>query len=418
MHGSDTDQVAGGDGERVATRSGVGVSDSAANEGGGGEQVAVPFVLMRGGTSKALFLNAEILPPPGRARDQLILSLFGSPDPRQIDGLGGADLLTSKLAIIGPPGRPDADLDYTFAQVSITEPVVDYDINCGNISAAVAAYAVDEGLIDIPPAGSDTATVRIHNTNTGRILGAEVPLRGGAAAVEGDCRIHGVPGTGAPIALDFSATAGGITGSLFPTGNVSDTLDTALGPVEVTIIDLANLTVFFAAVAVGMTGAESPGDFTPERLEAVSAVKEAASLLLDLDPEGLIPVPALVAPPASFVDFSTGDTVDGAEIDFLARVVGGRPPVPHKAYPGTLAACTGVAARIPGTTVAEVMVSEPGPAEGIRIGHPSGVMTVRARAHSEPRGWVPDQATYLRTARRLAQGTAFVRAAALVGSRG
>ena len=127
------------------------------------EQMSLPFVLMRGGTSKAVFLRSDTLPADREQRDTLILSLFGSPDPRQIDGLGGADLLTSKLAIIDAPSRPDADLDYTFAQVSITEPVVDYDINCGNISGAVGAYAIDEGLV---PAEEPITTVRIHNTNT------------------------------------------------------------------------------------------------------------------------------------------------------------------------------------------------------------------------------------------------------------
>ena len=173
------------------------------NGGGHPELTGVPFVLMRGGTSKGVFLRGQDLPPPGDRRDALVLELFGSPDPRQIDGLGGADLLTSKLAIIDPPSRADADLDYTFGQVSITEPVVDYDINCGNISAAVGAYAVDEGLVK---ATGSTATVRIHNTNTGRLLVAAVPVVDGHAAVIGDLTIDGVPGTGAPIGLDFSDT--------------------------------------------------------------------------------------------------------------------------------------------------------------------------------------------------------------------
>ena len=208
------------------------------------EQMSLPFVLMRGGTSKAVFLRADTLPRDSEQRDTLILSLFGSPDPRQVDGLGGADLLTSKLAIIDAPSRPDADLDYTFAQVSVTEPVVDFDINCGNISAAVGAYAIDEGLVRVE---GPITTVRIHNTNTGRILLAKVPIVDGAAGVEGTYAVHGVPGTGAPIALDFAQTAGGITGSLLPTGNETDMLETAIGPIEATIIDLANLTVFFRA---------------------------------------------------------------------------------------------------------------------------------------------------------------------------
>jgi len=365
--------------------------------------IRLPFVLMRGGTSKAVFLTGDSLPSDAVERDATILALFGSPDPRQIDGLGGADLLTSKLAIIDPPSRPDADLDYTFAQVSITEPRVDYDINCGNISAAVGAYAVDEGIIEV---SGPTASVRIHNTNTGRVLVADVPIVGGVAAIEGDYVVHGVPGSGAPIALDFSQTAGGITGSLFPTGNTLDRLDTAIGVVPVTIIDLANLTVFFNARDVGMVGTEGPHDITEDHLDAVAAVKTAAAALLAMEPDGLTPVPAIISLPASYVSFATNESVDAQDVDLVARVVGGRPPVLHKAYPGTLGACTGVAARIAGTTVHDVArVSD---SDVIRIGHTSGVMPVSARVSID--GGTPriEQAVYHRTARRIAEGTAFV----------
>ncbi len=360
---------------------------------------------MRGGTSKAVFLDGGSLPAEGPARDAMILALFGSPDPRQIDGLGGADLLTSKLAIIDPPSRPDADLDYTFAQVSISEPKVDYDINCGNISAAVGAYAVDEGLVAVV---EPVTIVRIHNTNTGRILRAEVPILDGAAAIEGDYVVHGVPGSGAPIALDFSQTAGGITGSLLPTGNVVDQLDTSIGTVSATIVDLANLTVFFPASAVGMTGTEGPGEFTQEHLEAVMSVKEAAAVLLGMATDGLTPVPAIVSAPASYTSFATGETIEADDIDLLARVVGGRPPVLHKAYPGTLAACTGVAARIPGTTVHDV-ARRSSESYDLAIGHTSGVMPVRARVSDDGGSFRVDEAVYHRTARRIAEGTAFVR---------
>ena len=369
------------------------------------EQVPLRFVLMRGGTSKAVFLSGSALPPAGEERDAVILSLFGSPDPRQIDGLGGADLLTSKLAIIDPPSHPDADLDYTFAQVSITEPVVDYDINCGNCSAAVGAFAVDEALVDTD---GTIAQVRIHNTNTGRILVADVPIVNGAAGVAGSYSVHGVPGTGAPIALDFSQTAGGITGALLPTGNETDVLETSIGQVDVTIIDLANLTVFFAAKDVGMSGTEGPNEFSAEHLAGVTAVKEAAARLLGMEPDGLTPVPAVVSPPARYISYSTGDTVEPDDVDLVARVVGGRPPVLHKAYPGTLAACTGVAACIPGTTVHEVARPGREAADNIRIGHTSGVMPVRAGVTREGQTWRADQAAYHRTARRLAEGTAFI----------
>ncbi len=370
------------------------------------EQTALPFVLMRGGTSKAVFLRGSTLPPVGEERDSAILSLFGSPAPRQLDGLGGADLLPSTLAIIDPPTRPDADLDYTFAQVSITEPVVDYDINCGNISAAVGAYAVDEQLAR---ADGTEARVRIHNTNTGRILIADVPIIDGLAAVMGSEIVHGVPGTGAPIALDFSQTAGGITGSLLPTGNEKDILDTPDGPVEVTIVDLANLTVFIPAESVGMSGTEGPGEFTDDQLTRVLAVKSAAAGLLGLPPDGLIPVPAVVSAPARFTSYTTGDPVEADQVDLVARVIGGRPPVLHKAYPGTLAATTGVAARIPGTTVHTVTRPGREDNEDLRIGHTSGVMPVLARVTRDDAGWHATQAIYTRTARRLAEGTAFIR---------
>ncbi len=369
--------------------------------------MSLPFVLMRGGTGKAVFLRADALPHDGEARDALILSLFGSPDPRQIDGLGGADLLTSKLAIIDAPSRRDADLDYTFAQVSITEPVVDYDINCGNISAAVGAYAIDEGIV---PAEGSVTTVRIHNTNTGRVLLAKVPIVDGRAGVEGAYAVHGVPGTGAPIALDFAQTAGGVTGSLLPTGNEIDVLDTANGPVEATIIDLANLTVFFGAHSVGMAGTEGPEEFNDTHLTAVSAVKEAAAKLLGMPTDGLTPVPAIVSRPAGYVCFATGKAVTSHDMDLVARVVGGRPAVLHKAYPGTLGACTGVAALIDGTTVHEITTKDREDKRKIRIGHTSGVMPVLAAVNRDGGVWNVEEATYNRTARRLAEGTAYVRA--------
>jgi len=381
------------------------------------EQVSIPFVLMRGGTSKALFLRSDVLPASDQARDAFILSLFGSPDPRQIDGLGGADLLTSKLAIIGPSTRPDADLDYTFAQVSITEPVVDFDINCGNISAAVGAFAIDEGLVSVT---EPVTTVRVHNTNTGRVLLAHVPIVDGVAGVEGDYMVHGVPGTGASIALDFAQTAGGITGSLLPTGNESDTVNTPFGPVEITIVDLANLTVFFRADAIGLKGTEGPAEFTDEHLAAVSEVKAASARLLGMPDDGLIPVPALVSEPASYTSYASGDRIDASQVDVVARVVGGRPPVLHKAYPGTLAACTGVAACIEGTTVSAVARPDRAVPDQVIIGHTSGVMPVRASvtrsATGEAGPWDVSEATYHRTARRIAEGNAFIRTSTLVAS--
>ena len=233
---------------------------------------------------------------------------------------------------------------------------------------------------------------------------ARVPVRDGRSVVGGDLSIDGVPGTGAPIALDYRMTAGGITGALLPTGNPRDLLDTPIGPVEGTIVDLANLCVFVAASAVGMTGTEGPNDATD--IAAIIAVKEAAARLLGIKPDGLTPIPAAVAAPVGYTGFGSGRKVAAADVDLVARVVGGRPPMLHKAYPGTVAACTAVAACIPGSTVAEVVRR----GEGLfRIGHTSGVMEVRARVVVAGDTWRVEQASYDRTARRLAEGSTFVR---------
>lgn len=186
-----------------------------------------------------------------------------------------------------------------------------------------------------------------------------------------------------------------------------DELSTSFGQVKISIIDLANLTVFFSAQAVGMRGTEGPHEVTDEQLERVAAVKAAAAARVGLDGDGLIPVPAIVSEPATYVGYGTDTKVDADEIDLVARVVGGRPPVLHKAYPGTLAACTAVAARIPGTTVHDV-VRQP-VSDEINIGHTSGIMPARARVTRDHDEWSVETAVYHRTARRIAEGTAFVR---------
>lgn len=370
-----------------------------------GEQQAIRCVIMRGGTSRALFLRANDLPADPRTRDAVILSLFGSPDPRQIDGLGGADILTSKCAIIGAPTRDDADVDYTFAQVSIREPVVDYDINCGNISAAVGVYAVEEGFVRaVEPA----TTVRVHNTNTAKVYVAHVPVRDGVPQIEGDCVVDGVPGTGAEILLDLAGTVGAATGQLLPTGRTLDRID-ALGGMDVSIVDLANLCVFVRAADVGMSGMEGPAEFTTRHLETMMAVKEAAARHLGLPVDGLVPLPVAVAPPAAYRTIA-GDDVGAEQIHFLARLAGGRPPMLHKAYPGTAAACTAVAALIPGTVVEQTRRRTEG--DRVVIGHPSGVMVTRADLRGGP-PWVVERAGYSRTARRLMEGYAFVRTTVL-----
>ena len=229
------------------------------------EVIPVKCSIVRGGTSKGIFIMENELPRDPELRDKYILEIFGSPDVRQIDGLGGADVLTSKLAIIGPSSREDADVDYTFGQVSFVEPKIDYKSNCGNISAGVAPFAINNGIVK---AVEPYTTVRIHQVNTDTIINAKVEVRDGKAAVDGDFHIDGVPTLGSTIELDFSDSVGGITGKLLPTDNVVDTIVTDDGKsYEVSVVDAGIPTVFIEAKSLDMSGIE-----TPQQIEGNAAL--------------------------------------------------------------------------------------------------------------------------------------------------
>ncbi len=373
------------------------------------EQRKIPCVIARGGTSKGLYIKDNHLPAERTARDRTILALFGSPDVRQIDGLGGADPLTSKLAIIGPPSRSDADVDYTFAQVSFKAAVVDYSGNCGNISSGVGPFAIDEGLVK---AVEPVTTVRIHNTNTGKILIAEVPVKDGFARVKGDCAIDGVPGTGARIMLDFADTKGAATGKLLPTGKPKEMLKTSAGEFEVSLVDCANAMVFVKAAAVGLKGTEGPKEIDGDKalLDKLEAIRGAAAVAMGLatdEAEALakcpaFPMLAVVSPPADYTSYSTGKSIKADDISFVARNMFMQ--VLHKTYAGTGTVCTGVAARLAGTVVAEVLAQRPAWGDIINIGHPCGFIPVEAVVNGDD----VKRAAFSRTARRLMEGYAFV----------
>lgn len=378
------------------------------------QQVMLRCTIYRGGTSRGVYIHRNELPADPVIRDRVILAIYGSPDIRQIDGLGGADPLTSKIAIIGPPTRPDADVDYLFGQVSLTKPFIDYRGNCGNISAGVGPFAIDEGLVKPE---EPTTSIRIHQVNTNRIIVAEVPSANGKAAVEGDYEIDGVPGTGARIMLDFADSAGSGTGKLLPTGNVIDELDVeSIGKIEVSIVDAANTTVFCLMKDLGLKGTETPReiDSNTSLFERIENIRGTAAELIGLVKDKkkaavespYIPFIAFVTKPLTYTKFTTGEVVEAGDVDVVSRLCFMQQT--HKAYPVTGTVCTGVAAKIPGTIVNEVLSEREKRGMEIRIGHPAGMITIEVDAQKGDSGFVIKRAAVGRTARRIMEGYVYV----------
>lgn len=378
------------------------------------EQIKTPVVIMRAGTSKGIFIKEENLPKDQKERDELILKIFGSPDIRQIDGLGGADPLTSKLAIIGPSTREDADVDYTFGQVSYVAPKIDYSGNCGNISAGVGPFAVDEGLVK---AEEPFTTVRVHNTNTGKLIIEKVEVVNGKAKVTGDYSIAGVPGTGSEIVIDFSDTAGAATGKLLPTGNVIDKIDVAgYGEIEASLVDAANPVVFVRAKDLGLTGIETPSQIDENKamLATLEEIRGKAAAMMGLvrDWKNAVkeapafPMIAFISPAQDYIDFTKGKEISENDVDFVSRLMFMQ--VVHKTYAGTATICTGAAARIEGTIVNEAMnAKNKGKDSILRIGHPAGVITIEVAARKEDDCWKLEKAAINRTARRIMDGNCY-----------
>jgi len=369
-------------------------------------------VFMRGGTSKAVMFRRDDLPADRSDWDPIFLEVMGSPDPngRQLDGMGGGISSLSKICIIGPPSRPDADVDYTFAQIGVRDTFVDYGANCGNMSSAVGPFALDEGLVTAPT--GHEATVRIHNTNTSKIIVARFPIEDGRLAATGDIEIDGVSGKAAPIRLEFLEPGGARTGKLLPTGNAVDELDIGGGRVKASCVDAANPCVFVAAASVGKSGDELPDtlDGDAELLARMEAIRCAASVRMgiasDLDQARRmtgIPKVAMVTGPRA------GKTLSGRELaagdaDIWVRMISVGQP--HRATPITGAICLAVASRVPGSIPAGLCKSD-GP---IRIAHPSGVTLVDAGVSSAGAGAVKaDYGAVYRSARRLFEGNVFYR---------
>lgn len=375
---------------------------------------------MRGGTSNAVVFHARHLPADRALWDEIFLAALGSPDPygRQLDGMGGGVSSLSKVCIVGPSSRPDANIDYTKAQILLKEAKVDYSTNCGNMSAAMGPFAVDEGLVKV--SGTE-ALVRIHNTNTRKIIHAYFPLDEGMAAVDGDLVIPGVAGTGAPIRLEFREPGGATTGKLLPTGNVVDTLHVpGLGKVRCSMVDAANACVFVNAAELGLTGTEMPAelDRSSDILKQLAAIRVAASMAMGIARTSeeaqrkSVPIVGFVAPPQDAATLS-GDAIKAADVDLTARMISNGQP--HRALPITASLCLAVAARIEGTVAHEATRVTGDPQGGIRFAMPSGVLVATASVKKVNGAWHAEQGGFYRTARRLFEGFVAVRASRVPG---
>jgi 4-oxalomesaconate tautomerase len=357
---------------------------------------AIPATLMRGGTSKGLYFHAKDLPGDRAARDRVLLAAMGSPDIRQIDGVGGAHPLTSKVAVIERSARDDADVDYLFLQVVVDKAEVSDSQNCGNILAGVGPWAIEEGLVR---ATHPVTAVRIHMVNTQSLAVAHVPTPNGVVEYEGEARIDGVPGTAAAIPIDFLDVAGSSCGSLFPTGHVIDVVD----GIEVTCIDNGMPVVVLAAADFAKTGTESP-----EALEADPVLKaRIEKIRLAVGPrmnlgdvtKKTVPKMTLVSPPVAGGTLTT------------------RTFIPHRVHEaiGVLGAVSvATAAATPGSVAARVAAKASG--GRLEIEHPTGFFTVDMDVVPDGRIVRVRRSALLRTARKLMRGEVFVPARAWQGS--
>lgn len=372
-------------------------------------QLRIPAVYMRGGSSKGVFFHARDLPPAGPARDALLLRVIGSPDPygKQIDGMGGATSSTSKVVVITPSCRPDCDVDYLFGAPAIEAPVIDWSGNCGNLSAAVGPFAINEGLVEAPRDG--LATVRIWQANLGKRILAHVPMVNGEVQEEGDFRFDGVAFPAAEVVLDFLDPTG-TDGSVLPSGQLVDELDVpGLGRLPVTLLNAGNPTVFAYAESFGLSGTETQAQVNGdaallERLEAVRAIGAVAMGLARTAAQATVERPhtpklCLIAPPQTY-QVAGGKQVPAEAIDVIARMISmGKL---HHAIPGTGAVAVAVAAALPGTLVNQ-LTGDLGDRQ-VRMGHTAGTVAVGAQAREIDGSWQVEKASMSRSARRLMEG--------------
>lgn len=387
-------------------------------------QTAIPAVLVRGGTSKAIFLHEEDIPPPGELRDRVLKRLMGAPDPTHIDGVGGSRIVTSKIAIIRPSAREDADIDYTFAQVGLDEDHINYGSNCGNISSAVAPFAIDECIIKKsfrPGKSADhrlkAREVRIWQTGTQKLLVAHVPVceKSGMALHDGDFEVAGVPGTGAPILMDFRKTVGASQRrGILPTQQPIDRVSVSGKMCDITVCDVGNICVFVRAEDLDVSGSEAADHLNDDKAfwHRVREVRGRAAKLLGMcqnwervdDESPGLPMVVMVAPVLN---------KDEHRADVTLRLLLNNRC--HDSMAGTGATCTAACSQVSGTIVSQALRKE---IQGgvLRIQHPLGVMPFWVTPKDGGKYLLDNDAevdafdilAFVRTSRRIMEGRVYV----------
>jgi len=349
-------------------------------------QTKIPCVIMRGGTSRGPFFQYSDLPADAPTRDAVLLAVMGSPHEIQVDGIGGANSVTSKVAIISKSKNPGADVDYLFAQVQINERIVDTKPNCGNMLVAVGPFAIESGLV---PAKHGETTVRIFNVNTQSLVESIVQTPGAKVTYSGDAAIDGVPGTAAPIKLNFKSAIGSVTKKMLPTGKPLDVID----GVDVSCVDVAMPVILMRAEAFGKTGHESSAQLDADKalFHRMEAIRRKAGVLM-----GMGDVSKLVVPKIALLSGARkGGTI--ASRFFV-------PDACHKAHPVTGTVCIASACAIPGTVASQIAPLPPAPQGMIRIEHPSGMIIIDLDVDFADGQQELRRAALVRTARRVFEG--------------
>lgn len=376
----------------------------------------IPCSIIRGGSSKGIFFKESDLPQDLALREKIILRAFGSPDSRQIDGLAGANSLTSKVAIIGQSPEENA-VNYTFGQVSITTKVIDWTGNCGNISSAVGMFAIQEGFVPLPSNEKERVTVKVYNTNTEKNIYVTMPVRNGAVITEGSLIIPGTVYPGAPFLVEFENPAGSVTGKLLPTGNPIDSMEIEnVGRFTYSFVDAGNPVVFLYAEELGLKGTELPEEVEkmPEVLRKIEAVRARIVVAMGLADtvenatkiSPAIPKIGFMAPAQEYTT-SLGEKVAPGEVDLVARLASMQKM--HRAYMVTGAVATSAASQIEGSVVWNVLSTRARGANKILIGQPYGAMEVTIDAVEKQDGGLDFRRVgVLRTARKILDGMVYV----------